>query len=262
MNFLLDAAVCASVGYRRRNNEDNFYFAGTVLPEENRGQEEPLAMGGELDCPVTFGVFDGMGGEKDGQTASFMAAEVCSRYAADRLNRKETSPARFLSDMVAEMNAKVAKEAGSRAERMGTTAVILYFENEEIRVCNVGDSRAFRIRKGVLQQISKDHTDAELLNKLGVTGRKPSLSQYIGLDPEELTVEPFLAKAPLKDGDRFLICSDGLTDMVSNEEILAVIEKNSSCGETVRELVQTALLHGGRDNVTVLLAHTYLADNI
>ena len=101
MSFFLNAAVCCSTGYRRRNNEDNFCFDGIILPKENRGQEEPLTLADELNKAYLFGVFDGMGGEQDGETASFMAAEICRAAAgqwqqagqAETGERRQSGPA-------------------------------------------------------------------------------------------------------------------------------------------------------------------------
>ena len=128
----------------------------------------------------------------------------------------------------------------------------MLFSGNFAYVANLGDSRAFRLRNGELLQLSADHTDAALLQGQGI--RKPRLTQHLGIWPEEMVLEPYIAKGEIQAGDRYLLCSDGLTDMVSNMEICTLMKETGSICHLTDRLVAKALEKGGRDNVTVLAA--------
>jgi protein phosphatase len=206
-------------------------------------EEEPAA---------AFGVFDGMGGEADGQVASFLAARQFKEECG-KLREYVIPPKEFLENTIAAMNDVVAKEADKSFNRMGTTAVVLYFSEDEVYLCNVGDSKAYRLHQSGMTQISTDHTDAKFLEAHGIKNRKPSLSQYVGISPDEMTIDPYIAKGKLQRGEQYLICSDGLTDMVENVEICSIMKESASAKECAEKLVAAALDHGGRDNVTVIV---------
>jgi protein phosphatase len=87
----------------------------------------------------------------------------------------------------------------------------------------------------------------------GITGRKPYLTQYLGVDPEEMRICPSVSEHAVTDGDCFLICSDGLSDMLSEEQITAILQSGSDEEVTVQTLIVNALKNGGRDNVTVIV---------
>lgn len=251
MKYRLSAACGCSIGRRRGNNEDNFYFDGQYLPAENHALDQILTQVCRLEQAVDFGVFDGMGGQADGQIASNLAAAT---FNSVRTNTYlETDPEKFLRDVTQQMTSTVWNQADESFSNMGTTAAILRFCADGYYLCNVGDSRIFLFRDGVLRQLSVDHTDEQFLRENGISKHKPSLTQYIGISPEELIVEPYLSSGALAAGDQYLLCSDGLTDMVSNAGISEVLTGNTSPEEKVAALIQKALENGGRDNVTVIL---------
>jgi protein phosphatase len=119
--------------------------------------------------------------------------------------------------------------------------------------CNVGDSKCIRLRNGRLEQLSVDHTDAEAMKLNGITGRKPYVTQYLGIDSSEMTISPAVFKDDLRDGDMYVICSDGLTDMVTPERITEILLDDEDEEEKTQTLLVDALKHGGRDNVTIIL---------
>lgn len=104
-----------------------------------------------------------------------------------------------------------------------------------------------------MKKISQDHTDKEFMEENGITGRKPYLTQYLGIDPEEMTVVPWIRSYYLQRGDRFLICSDGLTDMVEEQQICNLLAENVYPEECVEALIKASLNGGGRDNITVIV---------
>ena len=130
---------------------------------------------------------------------------------------------------------------------MGTTAAILKFAKDRIYLCNIGDSKIFRFSKGTLQQLSFDHVCPS------ESQEKPPLSQNLGIPESETVISPYIATADYQVGDLYLICSDGLTDMVTLSEIedLFISEKEHAA----EPLLRLALENGGRDNITLILLH-------
>ncbi len=252
MAYRIEAACGCNIGLRRTNNEDNFIFDNRILPKVNKGLKASVVTEQELRRELIYGVFDGMGGESYGEEASFLAAATAKnseKLLADFIY----PPKKYLTDLIAQMNEEVCRKSEALGSgRMGSTAVLLYLNERFAYICNVGDSRAFRLHRDGLQQISQDHTDAAFLAAQGVVGRKPSLTQHLGIWPEEMILEPYVAKGELEEGDQYLLCSDGLTDMVSNVEICAIMKEAPDAGACVDRLIAAALEAGGRDNVTAI----------
>ena len=249
MVYIFNAACGCNMGKIRRNNEDNFFFDGRCLEELNTGLKHPVTMDCKLDKEVFVAVFDGMGGENFGETASFTAAEQM-RAMTRKLTDYFITEKKYLYDVCTVLNqAVVDKKRELCTERMGTTMAAFYFSHGYVYVCNLGDSRAYRLRGEVFQQVSVDHVlqDERLVQK------KAPLTQHLGIDPEEYLLEPHIAKGELQSGDQYLLCSDGLTDMVSNMEIAEIMHKADSAEACARMLIEAALENGGRDNVTVIV---------
>ncbi len=243
------AAGCGCVvGLRRANNEDNFLFRGIHLEQKNSGLEQTLTWNTSLKSPVYLAVFDGMGGEANGEDAAWIAAKTL-KERTDRLPRKRIS----LEDVCLEANGRICQRARERGAGLeGTTAAILCLHGMEAEVVNLGDSRIFLFRDGKLRQLSVDHTDQALLRAQGITGRKPRLTQHLGIEPEELVIQPHRGRMEARAGDRFLLCTDGLTDMVEEKEIQQILGALLPMDRTVEELIARALEGGGRDNITVI----------
>ena len=249
MAYILDAACLCNTGRVRKNNEDNFYFDGRCLDVENNGLRTPLVMKKPLRQGLCVAVFDGMGGENFGEYASFAAAE-CMQSLIRRQKDGYTPDRKSLNQICVTINdAVVAKQRELCTERMGSTLVGLYFARGMVYSFNLGDSRAYRLRDGEFLQISEDHVE----KREGKSSRKAPLTQHLGINPEDFLIEPSIAKDELRPGDQFLLCSDGLTDMLTNLEIDAIMTDAPSCEECARRLVEAALEHGGRDNVTVIV---------
>lgn len=253
MSYKLTAACSCNMGKIRKNNEDNFYFDHKILPEENFGLDEVVYV--KYDLAVKsglFGVFDGMGGEADGQIASYLSAKILQENC-DKLLSNSAKLKKSYEAIINQMNEAVYLDAERRFNRMGCTAAMLMFAEKKVYLCNVGDSPIFRLRNKALEQISLDHTDADMLKKQGITNRKPHLTQCIGISPEEMQIQPYLYEAKIEVGDRYLICSDGLTDMVSQNEIAKTMAEIQDVEDCAESLIQKALDGGGRDNITVVV---------
>ena len=145
---------------------------------------------------------------------------------------------------------------------MGSTLAALYIDEGKILCCNIGDSRCYRLRGGRLEPLSTDHNKAGRMVEMGVltpeqAARHPSrheLTQHLGIFEEEMIIQPaFHGPEALQQGDIFLLCSDGLTDMVSEADITTCLSGDSSPEEKAEKLISMALAGGGKDNVTVLV---------
>lgn len=251
MRLSIEAACGSNVGRIRKNNEDNCYFAGRVLSQEHGNIDTPFYQRFATSDGICFGVFDGMGGEADGQVASYLAACAFQRDCEDVEGEGMLSET-FFANAVIHMNDAVCAESSRRANRMGSTAVMLGFCDDAVYLCNVGDSKCFRYRGKKLTQISIDHLE-DIPPFLQQSKRgKPRLSQCIGISSEELRLEPYLATGLVQPEDVFILCSDGLTDMITEEDISLVLDRGRDAGVCVQHLIELALEHGGRDNVTVI----------
>ena len=102
-------------------------------------------------------------------------------------------------------------------------------------------------------QISVDHTDQFLFTEPGMAKRKPRLTQHLGIEPEEMLIEPYRTEMSIQPGDLFLLCSDGLTDMVPEKEIKDMIDVGSEVVDIAEMLINQAMNHGGKDNITILI---------
>lgn len=247
-HFFIEAACGSSVGRIRGNNEDNFFFNGRTLPQENRGLSLVYSVKARTSAEQLFSVFDGMGGEEAGERAAFLAAQTTAARTED-FRRFVMQPRVFLERLCEEMNRNVCEASLQlKSGRMGSTYATLLFVEDSVYASNLGDSRIYRLRNHELLQVSEDH-----LERFPIPNQKPRLTQYLGVLPDELTLEPFIAKAELQSGDQYLICSDGLTDMLDNVEICTVIKGCASVRKCAAKLIERANRKGGKDNITVVV---------
>ena len=249
MSFVIEAACGCNKGRIRKNNEDNFFFDGKCLEAENDGLKNPAYIDSPMKRGLCYAVFDGMGGENFGEIASFAAArkmQQTERTLGDYL----ISEKKYLNRLSVSLNEAVLQAKREQCtDRMGTTMVALYFSGRYVYVCNIGDSRAYRLRDEEFLQISEDHVE----HRPGREHKKAPLTQHLGIDPEDMLIEPYIAKGEVKKGDMYLLCSDGLTDMLSNLEISCLMHDSECVDECVERLIQAALEKGGRDNITVIV---------
>lgn len=252
MKNTIEAACRSEIGKIRMNNEDNFFFDGSILPENNNGTSVTLSKRFSDVSQACFGIFDGMGGEADGQVASHLAANAFLRDYQQNVAGGLLSES-FFDRAVLHMNNQVSMAAARNHTRMGTTAVLMGFCDDTVYISNVGDSKAFRFRAGKLTQISVDHVESA---PPYLTGRqsKPRLTQYIGIPSTDIRIEPYIARSVFQAEDTYLLCSDGLTDMVSSAEIQLILSENSNATNCVERLLEQTMKNGGRDNTTVIVA--------
>ena len=248
MRHQIEYAYVCHIGKVRNNNEDNFWCCGEFLPAQNQGMDH-IRSGSvsQSELPL-LAVFDGMGGESCGEMASFLAAGACGTFYGQKKTELSEEPELFLKDICTEMNRAVCEYSEeNRIRSMGTTAAILAFSPEGVYGCNLGDSRIYHSRDGQFRKVSRDHVLGGSL-----FGKSP-LIQYVGIPEDNMALEPSMVKMELEQGTRYLLCSDGLTDMLSDGEIADILTREISVQETVEVLLDRALKKGGRDNTTIIL---------
>lgn len=241
MQYSIIYSCVSHIGRVRSMNQDNFICDKRFMNVNDDSIIFPLN-GTKISKDASiFGIFDGMGGEECGEVASYIAAQNASVFEVGK-------DAVFdLAQFCQKTNTDIcnyAEENGISA--MGTTAAMLAFTNDGIALCNIGDSKIFRFHDEILEQISKDHIG------ISVFGMKPPLSQNLGIPHSELIIDPYLAQGSYNENDIFLICSDGLTDMVTTEEIAEVLT-TKTIEEAAIGLLQKALSNGGKDNISIIL---------
>ncbi|MBQ3385654.1 MAG: serine/threonine-protein phosphatase [Erysipelotrichaceae bacterium] len=242
---MIEAACLCNVGAKRSNNEDNYYFAGSFMNQEHHNLEVPVTMNEKLTGDLFFAVFDGMGGGDYGEVASHVASSSVDELF--EINPYDITPS--LEKLCLGLNKKVFSESEKLdSYAMGTTMAALFFHEGYFWSCNIGDSKCYKMEDNELVQLSVDHVD--IYDRMH---RKPMLTQYLGIDPETVQIEPYVCSETVNRGDVFLICSDGLTDMVDESVIRDILVSGSSLEECVSKLVDVALENGGEDNITVIV---------
>jgi len=227
-----DQATRTDTGRQRNANEDSLFT------------REPV-----------FVVADGMGGAQAGEVASKAAAESFDRELP------QGAPERILEETIQTANRAIHDRARNDPELagMGTTitAAIVDSDAEEVAIGHVGDSRAYRLRNGRLERLTRDHSLVEEMRRKGQLTeaqaedhpQRSIITRALGPEPD---VEVDLQTVPAQAGDVFLICSDGLTTMLADERIADILGRATSMQTAARKLVDEANRAGGRDNITVV----------
>lgn len=248
MAYQIEYAYTCHIGKIRNNNEDNFWCCGDSLEAQNQGMSHIRSGYMKQSEYPLLAVFDGMGGESCGEMAAFLAAEACGEHFKTAKDGIRNDPEEFLNEICESMNQAICDYGRTnKINSMGTTAALLAFAEDAVYSCNLGDSRIYKSDREKFYQISQDHVLGRSL-----FGKAP-LTQYLGMEEENLQLEPSISRQEIKIGNRFLLCSDGITDMLSDGEIADILSRDIPVAKTVEILVDRALKKGGRDNITVVL---------
>ena len=251
MVFTFNAACGTFIGTGRSNNEDNFYFHKKHLPVPNKGLKNPLKCKGTTEDPIVFAVFDGMGGECNGEEAACLSSEVFGEEYK-KLEELALSGKEFMYGTCEKANAAVNMlRQNKQLTATGSTVAAIYFFQDEVVACNIGDSRVFRIRNRKMLQISEDHTDEKIMSAMGIK-KKPVLLQYLGVPHTEMSIEPYISKGDIQSEDVYVICSDGVTDTLDANEMYEIICRNSA-DEAVRQILAEVNKRDGTDNATIIV---------
>ena len=230
------------VGLMRTINQDSIFVS-----------TQPI---GKL--PNLFIVADGMGGHKAGDVASREAIERFVKYAC---TTHMSDPANILDAGIISVNKDIFDMANSNRDYsgMGTTFVAASLVENHVYIANVGDSRLYLIGRDI-RQITRDHSLVEDMVRMGVLEREEARTHYkknvitkaIGV-ADDKTSTPDIFEIEVENGDKLLLCSDGLTNMVEDYDIKKIVKDNDSFEDAVRELIKQANENGGKDNISAIL---------
>jgi protein phosphatase len=240
----LHSAFLTDVGRKRRQNQDN----GIALPE--------LGL---------FVVADGMGGHQGGETASAMVVELLPRLVQEFATEKELEIS-ILANAIQRVNAEVYAKSQQTPELrgMGTTTTAAWFQANTLSIAQVGDSRCYFIRPDGIWQLTRDHSLVAEKVRAGLityeqakTDRmKNVITRSVGFE-SAVSVETFTM--PIEPNDAFLLCSDGLSGLLSDEEIFRIFQnqlfEKQNAQQTATDLIALANEHGGDDNITAIVVH-------
>jgi len=259
-NHLTTAAI-TDPGSRGRINEDSYQITSFTIGDND-------------DTPVLLAVVaDGIGGHKAGEVASRITVETIIRAVAES---DVSDPQWVLKSALLEANHSITSEAAEDDEKkgMGSTVACALIIDAALYIATLGDSRIYLIRDNIIRQLNIDHTWVQEALDVGVINseearshpRRHLIRSYLGSsDPIKPDLRLYLsdnenleqAKAnqglPLLPMDQILLCSDGLSDLVADEEIIDILQGGGTHDEQLQKLVDLANLRGGHDNITVVL---------
>ncbi len=255
--MFFNTIALSNVGKIRNNNEDNFYVNGFYRKDYSQNISS-YEKSFDSTTILALAVFDGMGGVQYGEEASGEAAKALDNYLKAVISEDVELNIEML---IRKINNSVCKAARNLSSNSGSTIVLALIKDNMVQVVNVGDSRAYLYRKGTLKQLSVDHNEAALFKQLNIAdtieNSKNILTQSLGIEEKDFVLEPAITETiELKTNDIVLLCSDGLSGFVKDEDILEVLDEVYSTKEKAEKLVEKALESGGKDNITVVLANT------
>jgi len=252
MSTSIRVAGRTDVGLKRQQNEDAFAIVDLGDPQR--------ALTGELDVTgrrVLLAVSDGMGGHQAGEVAS---AIVIATLIKSLTAHATASPDQALEIAVRDANQAVRAAAEAQDKQgMGATLTAVMIDGEDAWIAEVGDSRAYLLRKGQLRQLTRDQSFVQLLVDAGAitveeaktSPRKNVILQAIGTAP---TLTAAIGRLLLRRGDRLLVCCDGLSNELSDAELTALMSEPDPAAASEHAIAQ-ANAHGGNDNITAIIAH-------
>ena len=251
----IESTGITHIGLVRGNNEDNFFING-IYKSNNKGVAEGYVDNMQRDTYL-YAVLDGMGGENYGEYASMIAAKSLVKYISSDIRRTIYEYIQNANKLICD---EIIKNKGIRS---GTTLALLYLRESKAFAYNIGDSRIYLCRNDDLYLLSEDHTEAQHLINTGRLDEESArhhkskniLTQHLGIFPSEMKIEPFVSdEIKLKRNDMFMVCSDGLTDMVSDDDIREImVRADLDVPGIAKELSATAQENGGNDNTTIIV---------
>ena len=257
----IDAAGLSDTGKVRQANEDSLAAFDLTSKEtfflSFEWKKRTVENGG-----ILLAVADGMGGAKAGEIASRTAIGLLGKKLfAERDGQTEQTA---LREQIRSINLEIKRlaENNPKYAGMGTTLTAVLVSGSQAQIGQIGDSRAYLYRRRLLSRLTKDQSWVQVMVDAGaltqeqaeISPQKNVILSAIGVDKE---IDPVIREVDIERGDYLLLCSDGLTNMVREDEISDILAKGMSLSETCRLLVDFAQLRGGTDNISVILAQFF-----
>ncbi len=267
MNAKLSSAVCISHIGKRPNHEDNFLIDGSYLTSASQKQMSDNRCYFISDVPFSnihlFAVSDGMGGHNAGEVASRICVEKLSLAYSELQHSSSLKEAvTYIQTVIAEINDTVCNMSRKQPELkgMGATLVLLIAYKDEYAILNIGDSRAYHFSDSKIAQITKDHTEGQRMLDLGLLTRKElagfparkNLNRYIGYGQTGYVLRADEYYPVLENGV-ILLCSDGISDFLSNARISEILSAENNLEFAGKQLINEAVIAPNADNATAIL---------
>lgn len=256
---LVAFSAVSDVGAIRSTNQDNLFIMRPVLTHEELAH---YSVSGTEHLPVLFAVCDGMGGGKQGELASSLAANMIAQVDVQQLAVKDDDALQiFFTELYQKMGDAIFEQYGSSGVLVGCTATLIYIDQKRIFLVNAGDSPGMCCSEWGLQVKTQSDNRANQLYLMGHISEKErwmhetknQLTQYLGMDPEEVRMSPHIFRMDRPREDVvFLICSDGLVDKNSFQELEHCL-RSSRIEDAALACVRSALEAGSRDNITAIV---------
>lgn len=247
MRYRIEYAALCVQGTARKKNEDNLLCQDRILHKEHSGTGDIWQGSLTNDEKLLFCVFDGLGGQIRGETASYLAAEsfrlglqshdIFCPYSKDTA---------FANNLCRKADRDIRDYSGGRIS-MGSTVSGVLFGEDEVTCFHVGDCRIYRQDKRSVVRLTKDH-----VFEIPGPGRKV-LSQVLGLADPEMEVSPDISELEYKDQTKYLVCTNGISRALTGREIAKILCDGNSIENQAKELVDSAVRLGSRDDITVIL---------
>ncbi len=255
--ILIRAAAESNVGNARGNNEDNVYFNGDYITPRNISRPFAIKTGEYTEVNI-FAVFDGMGRNNTGSFASLVAATRLDALA-DRISfDPDATPDDAVLEYMQDTNELIRdqrRETGG--VRTASTMALLIIEHGNAHVYNVGDSRVYLYRDKQLVKLTRDHVAVEGQKSVALTEegiRHGRITKFLGMNSREGKMEPYRAKPfKVKKGDKFLVCSDGVTDQLDEDEITVCLGKRKDPFGHTNEIMALSMSDDSDDNVSAIV---------
>lgn len=257
--MVIEYSARSHKGRVRGGNEDNLYVNGEIIPLQARNR--PFAIDGVCEGPCVFAVCDGMGGEDCGELAAYIAVDKISCFQERFCTASGKQLGAVVHDYVREADESIRLTAGP-GKHAGTTLALTVVKNRKIHCFNMGDSGIYSMKSGHIQQITNDHTwvaeqmqSTKPLTDDVLRDNLHKITRCLGIgSPDDAESYP-----PLAGRHRLLICSDGITDMVSSGELEEILSHNAPVSDIADALLSLALNKGGHDNTTLIVLDTISA---
>lgn len=257
----VSAAVRSGKGLVRKNNEDNYYLNGWYAGLEAMNEETALQQTFEQDGAL-FAVCDGMGGQDNGEKASYMVASQAAALA-------EALRTSDFSEAMRRWSRSVNQAVVDQSDGGGSTIALAYVKAGCVHVAHIGDSRVYRLHEGQLSRMTRDHSKVQMLMDAGLITAEQArthpqrhmITHFVGdADAGDVCQATIGRPMPAISGDRYMLCSDGVTDMLDDETLERLLQAGNvdACAETV---YQAALSAGGRDNTTLIVLELERVEN-
>tara|TARA_B100000315_G_scaffold167788_1_gene156281 strand:+ start:9571 stop:10434 length:864 start_codon:yes stop_codon:yes gene_type:complete len=248
------------VGRVRKGNEDSFLVVDTT--SENSASLTEVRQYNLNDGIKFFMVADGMGGPAAGEVASLLAVNTVLKEMKSKTASTESEFVQMLDDSLQKANTAILEKASKNPEMrgMGTTATLAGISNNKLFIGQIGDSRAYIVRNNTITQVTKDQSFVGQLVALGTiteeeAEKHPQKNVILQALGSNASMQVAATSIDFCQNDYLLLCSDGLSGLVKDEEIKSIVQSSSDLVSACKELIGLANQRGGHDNITVVITH-------